>query len=229
MWCTRRFSAIAGVLFAAAVLAPGLISAQGYMVPKASNKDTLKTEKKAGDSIILEPVVDPYLYYDPTGQDYRVQSGIFFGRSHFGVETTYRPPGSAEYFNLFVGSVNGRGTGTSTPETFLTGGVSLGREIMLRDLLEEDGMEFYIRVGPGFGLATRGTFDGPDMKYYMGVHTSALMGAQKRISARSSFYLHGGGRVLWFPALNEIGFMSVPVISMGIQFSILPEIPVVRY
>lgn len=207
------------------VFIPGTVFSQ-----KSAGTDTLKTAEKTGKEIILGPVVDPHLYYDPYGNDHRIQNGLVLGRGFIGAETTYSQPGSSNYLNLTMGVYDR----ASADRIFLMGGLSLGRELLLNEagrLSGETRTEFYLRFGPGIGLAGRGVFDGSeeDRNYYMGVTSNAILGAQFKISRRTAFFVHGGGQVYWFPGLKEIGFMGTPVASFGLQFSITPEMPAVRY
>jgi hypothetical protein len=150
-------------------LIPQIMEAQHFSRIGIEEKtDSLDREIGPNKGIILKPVVDEYLYYDPYQDIYTLQNGLFLGPSHAGIETTIRHSG-------------------------------------------------------------RGVFTAYEPDFYLGVFTSAILGAELRVSDRTSLFMHGGGRVYWFPELDEIGFMGVPVISVGIQFTTSPELPMVRY
>jgi hypothetical protein len=194
--------------------------------------DTVDSEDKPAGSIILNPAADPYLFYDPVQDIFQIQSGLFIGSSHIGVETTFRRTESDRFGNIFMGVVSGSKPGSSAEETFVIGGLAYGSEYILNSYRiesERKGPEFYFRLSPGIGLAGRGVFTEFERDFYFGIHTTAIMGAQFRITDRTSFFMNGGGRVLWFPALNEVGLMGVPVISFGIQFTTSPQLPMIRY
>lgn len=214
-------------------LIPNITEAQPITLKDVSNNaDTSKTEKRPDSNIILEPVVDEYLYYDSSTEVYQVQNGIFFGRSHFGIETSIIQSGSEYFGSFFLGVVSSGETGLSNNKDYAVGGLSYGKEFLLygnREAYNGNSPQIYFRAGPGIGLAGRGVLTGSDSEYYFGVHTTLMLGAEFSLTDRTSLFMNGGGRVLWFPALNEIGLMNVPVISLGIQFSTSPGIPMLRY
>lgn len=194
--------------------------------------DTLDREKDPDKEIILKPVVEEYLYYDSYHDNFTLQNGLFLGPSHGGIETTIRYSGSDLFASLFFGALSASRSGSPVQETFTIGGISFGSEYLLsgnRRVVDQSGPEFYMRLSPGIGIAGRGVFTDYEPDFYLGVFTSAILGANLRISDRTSFFMHGGGRVIWFPGLDEIGFMGVPVISIGIQFTTSPQLPMVRY
>jgi hypothetical protein len=228
---TTIFTLCVAFLFTSMI--PQIMEAQHFSrVGIVGKTDTLDREKDANKGIILKPVVEEYLFYDPYQDIYTLQSGLFLGPSHAGIETTIRHTDHDLFASLFFGALSASRSGSPQQESFLIGGFSFGRQYLLsgnRLDLSQRGPEFYMRLSPGIGLAGRGVFTDYEPDFYMGVYTSAILGANLRISNRTSFFMQGGGRVFWFPALDEIGFMGVPVISVGIQFTTSPELPMVRY
>lgn len=182
---------------------------------------------------VLSPVADSYVFYDPYRDIMRVQSGVYAGPKHFGFESTYRIPESLQYVNLFIGIVN-----SSKSDAFWMGGLSVGREFRFNAserTRTESKTEYYFRTGTGLGVAGKGVINRRnsdlrvDSDLYIGLNSAALIGAQYHFNERTSLYIHGGGRMLWFPAVDEIGFSGVPLLSIGIQFSSAPQVPPVRF
>lgn len=94
---------------------------------------------------------------------------------------------------------------------------------------EQSRSEFYMRFGPGIGIAGRGIIEDGVMKTYLGATTSAILGAQYQLSKSTAIYMNGGGQMVWFPALSEISIMSRPIVSIGFQFSLTSGILPVRF
>lgn len=94
---------------------------------------------------------------------------------------------------------------------------------------EQSRSEFYMRFGPGIGIAGRGIIEDGVMKTYLGATTSAILGAQYQLSKSTAIYMNGGGQMVWFPALSEIGIMGRPIVSIGFQFSLTSGILPVRF
>jgi hypothetical protein len=198
------------------------------------SSDTLKagSVESDGNERILSSAADPHVFNDSYREAYRVQNGFFFGNRQIGFESTYRHSDSDYYISLMGVLLEKKPMASGANPSYLMGGFSLGREILLngeRGYLDETGTEFYFRVGPGIGIAARGYFDGEEMRTYMGLFSSATLGAQFHLSKRVAFFLHGGGQVVWFPALREIGFLGAPVAGLGFQFSFTPGIQPVSY
>ncbi len=193
--------------------------------PEYTREDTSKT-----GAIILSGAADPYVFYDSYREMYLVQSGLYAGYRQLGVESTYRHPGSVYFVNAYAGALYGSGFNSG----FVTAvaGFSIGREFVLNPTSLRAGetrTELYFRASPGMALAGRGFFGDGDPDLHFGLTTTGILGAQFRISSQSSFFIQGGGRAYWFPALNEIGFMGAPMVSFGLQFSTSPSLPMVRY
>ncbi len=214
------------------LLMPVRVLANTGLTVDVSKADTLKTEKNPGGQIITGPVADPSVYFDPYGDVFRVQSGLYAGVRHIGVESTYFSPGSSTFVDLFLGVANFRDLGSPSSAVWMSG-VSAGRDYLLSNrerFMEEGSTDLYFRIGPGVGMAGRGFFfNRRETEYSLGLHTKVLIGAQYNFSVNTSIYVHGGGRVLWFPALEEIRFTGVPLISLGFQFSTSPQVPMVRF
>lgn len=199
-------------------------------VPINDAIETARTDTSKTGAIILSGVADPYVFYDSYREMYLVQSGLYVGYRQLGVESTYRHPGSVYFMNAYAGALYGSGFNSG----FVTAvaGFSIGREFVLNPTSLRAGetrTELYFRVSPGMALAGRGFFGDGDPDLHFGLTTTGILGAQFRISSRSSFFMQGGGRAYWFPALNEIGFMGAPMVSIGLQFSTSPTLPMVRY
>jgi hypothetical protein len=213
------------------MMVPAVLPAQDmHQVPIKSALETMRSDTSRTGEIILSGAVDPSVFYDSYREMYHVQSGVYLGYGHLGIESTYRHPGSFNFLNASAGVLVGIGSNSD----FVTAiaGISMGREFLLNAEALHSGMtrtEFYFRASPGMALAGSGFFSDREPDLYFGLTTTGLLGAQFRITSRTSFFLHGGGRVYWFPALNEIGFMGAPMVSFGLQFSTSPSLPMVRY
>ncbi|MCC5941528.1 MAG: hypothetical protein JJU37_08310 [Balneolaceae bacterium] len=217
---------ILSLLFIIPAYSQGFLNSMNH-----ADSDTTAKEEKSDREIIIGPVADPYVYYDPFYESYRIQSGLFFGRGQFGVESTYMHPGSFNYVNLFIAAANVRDLSTPSSAIWISG-LAVGRDFLLSEherFMEQSSTDVYLRVGPGIGMAGRGIFDSRDSNFYLGLQTKALVGVQYNFSTQTSLYVHGGGRLLWFPALDEIRFTGLPVISIGLQFSSSPSVPMVRF
>ncbi|MCC5913827.1 MAG: hypothetical protein JJU46_05585 [Balneolaceae bacterium] len=173
---------------------------------------------------------DGFTQFTPVDQGtiYRVQNGFYAGPEHFGVESLYRHPGSRWVISVHVGAVSGDEVGSFGRDWFPMMGSSIGKDIALRET-SSDGLELYFRISQGFGIAARNFFSNQTTVAYFGGTTSALFGIQYRITDRSALFMHGGGRAYYFPALNEINFKGLPVLSFGIQFSSSVEVPMSRF
>lgn len=215
------------------VLVPGIVYPQSTPVLKDKVKsDPLESEDHNAEDIILTPVAAPILFYDPYGDTYRIQNGLMIGSGIIGVESVYRQPGSNYTINLLMGVLQRSGSGSNTERDLLFGSFSLNREVMLNiagSLSEQSRSEIYMRFGPGIGIAGRGIFEDGEIKTYLGLTTSAILGAQYQLSKRTAIFMHGGGQMVWFPGLSEIGIMGRPIISIGFQFSLTSGILPVRY
>lgn len=185
------------------------------------NSDSTAVER------VMSPAADPRVFYDPYSDIHRVQNGIYFGREHVGIESTYRVPESSQFLSLYAGLID-----PENSQAFWSGGFSYGREFRLNEIRTSAGspnVEYYFRAGPGIGIAGTGTFNRSQTEYYLGLNSTIYLGAQYHFNEKTSLFIHGGGKMFWFPSLNEVGFTTVPVISFGIQFSTSPRTPYVRY
>ncbi len=211
---------------------PNHISAQTDLVRiKTTSTDTFETNEKPDGRVVTGPVADPSIYYEPYSDVFRVQSGLYVGRRHIGIEGTFFRPGSIAFVDLFFGVTNYRDLNSPSSAAWISG-LSVGRDFFLsgrEQFIEESKTDLYIRIGPGIGMAGRGIFDNRDTEYFIGLHTKALIGAQYNFSIQTSLYVLGGGRVLWFPALDEVRFTGIPIVSVGLQFSSSPAVPMVRF
>src|SRR6056297_797963 len=214
------------------ILVPVTLNAQVTSSEDADRERTTTNVGKSTDSTavveqVMVPAADPSVFYDPYRDIHRVQNGLYFGREHFGMETTYRVPESEQFLSLYAGLIN-----PENSQSLWTGGFSYGREFRLngnRTSVNNSNIEYYFRAGPGIGIAGTGTFNGSRTEYYLGLHSTVYLGAQYHLSEKTSLFMHGGGKMLWFPSLNEVRFTTVPVISFGIQFSTSPQMPFVRF
>lgn len=187
------------------------------------------SEDEAG--VILDPGTDPYYYYDDTYPQYSLESGLVVGRSHLGFEMTLLQADSDMYGSFFGGIAGGRNSESLFDGAWIAG-ISAGQQFYLSDRLngfEANKTELYFRFGPGVGIAGRGTFLGSDSVYHFGLNANAILGAQLRISDSTSFFMHGGGRVLWYPSLQEIDLMGIPMVAAGFRYSIRNTISPVRF
>lgn len=204
-------------LLTGALLCPILLAAQS------------SSEEESG--VILDPGADPYYYYDDSYPQYSLESGLFVGRSHLGFEMTLLQADSDMFGSFFGGIAGGRNTDSLFDGAWIAG-ISAGHQFYLSERLnslEKNNTELYFRVGPGVGLAGRGTFLGSDSAYHFGLNANAILGGQIRISDNTSFFMHGGGRVLWYPSLDEIDLMGIPMVAAGFRYSITNTISPVRF
>ncbi len=181
--------------------------------------------------VILDPGADPYYYYDDSYPQYSLESGLFAGRSHLGFEMTLLQADSDMYGSFFGGIAGGRNAESLFDGAWVAG-ISAGQQFYLSERLnglEGNRTELYFRFGPGVGLAGRGTFLGSDSVYHFGLNVNAILGAQFRISDNTSFFMHGGGRVLWYPSLQEIDLIGIPMVAAGFRYSITNTISPVRF
>jgi len=213
------------------ILVPVTLNAQVTSSEDTDREHTTTNVGKSPDSTAVErvmaPAADPSVFYDPYSDIRRVQNGIYFGRDHVGIESTYRVPVSSQFLSLYAGLID-----PDKSQTFWSGGFSYGREFRLNDIRTSAGspnVEYYFRAGPGIGVGGTGTFNGSQTEYYLGFHSTVYLGAQYHFNEKTSLFIHGGGKMFWFPSLNEVGFTTVPVISFGIQFSTSPRTPYIRY
>lgn len=194
---------------------------QGDKAMSEMYTDSTATER------VVSPAADPRVFYDPYSENHRIQNGLYLGPSHVGIESTYRVPESAQYLSIFAGLIN-----PDDSQTFWSGGFSYGREFRLNDASKSSGssnVEYYFRAGPGIGIAGAGMFNGSQTEYYMGLNSTVYLGAQYHLNEKTSLFIHGGGKMFWFPSLNEVGFTTIPVISFGIQFSTSSQMPFIRF
>jgi hypothetical protein len=219
------------IFLSAIVWLPVLTFAQGAISHSVDSERSKPNVGINSDSTSIErvmiPAVDPYVFYDPYRDIHRAQSGLYFGRKTFGIETTYRVPKSLQYVSLYAGLIN-----PENSQTLWTGGFSYGREFRLNDKsssTENSNVEYYFRAGPGIGIVGTGTFSGSRTEYALGLHSTMYLGAQYHLSEKTSLFVHGGGKTFWFPSLNEVGFITAPVISFGFQFSTSPQVPFIQF
>lgn len=198
-----------------------LADTEGARSKVGSNSDSTTVER------VMSPAADPRVFYDPYRDIHRVQNGIYFGRRHVGIESTYRVPESSQFLSLYAGLIE-----PESSQTLWSGGFSYGSEFRLNDIRTSAGssnVEYYFRAGPGIGIAGTGTFNRSQTEYYLGLNSTIYLGAQYHFNEKTSLFIHGGGKMFWFPSLNEVGFTTVPVISFGIQFSTSPRTPFIQY
>ncbi|REL29066.1 hypothetical protein DYD21_14475 [Rhodohalobacter sp. SW132] len=159
-------------------------------------------------------------YYAQNEIDYRMETGLFFGFSHPGIEASLLQPYIPVYGSFFLGFAGERSSRALVPDTWVSG-ITIGREYYVRGSLDdvtEERVSLYFRAGPGIGLAGTGSFLGPDANYYFGFNGQLIAGMDVRLSDRTKLYLHVGGRSLWYPALDDIGFFVTPYFSFGVRF-----------
>jgi len=155
--------------------------------------------------------------------DYRIESGLFFGFSHLGIEASLLQPYLPVYGSYFLGFAGDRTSGALVPDIWVSG-ISIGREFYFRGSLNEmsdQRVSLYMRAGPGIGLSGTGSVLGPDANYFFGFNGHLFAGMDVSLSDRTTFYIHAGGRTLWYPALDDIGFFISPYVSFGIRFRLL--------
>lgn len=195
----------------------------------AAAADTIWSELKN-----MELIADPGLHYAGPDINYQLGSGLFIGRSHFGLEMFLLQDYSSLYGSFFAGMINS-GSHNADRGSAWVSGVGIGREVQLRersDHVDYNRVDFYFRAGAGFGFAGRGTLlgIGGDTDFHVGFHTHALAGAQVNFSDRTAFYAQGGGRMMYFPSLSRVELFSTPMVSIGFRFTTggAPD-PPVRY
>lgn len=164
----------------------------------------------------------------PCETDYRVQNGLFLGPGLLGAESIYRHPGSPWLISVHGGLIAAEERLISGRDRFPFVGAVLGREISIGEREIDSRAEFYFRIGQGFGLASRNVFSNQTSVAYLGLTTQATIGAQYAITDRTAIFIHGGGRVHYFPALNKIKFRAGPVVNFGLQFRSTPDVPMGR-
>ena len=196
------------------------------------NADTTEAVSDTTDSDrVLSPGADPYVFYDPTAEPLVVmQAGAFLGMEEFGMEATLRNTNSDLFATLFVSSFHGVQSDLQNYRRMMSIGLTGGKEILFSASHSgPDASRFYGRVGPGIGLAGGTRIHDSGTDYYIGIHSTVLIGGLAHLSRNTSVYAEVGARTAWFPALNEVGVIAGPHLSIGFQFSSSSAIPSVRY
>lgn len=159
-----------------------------------------------------------------------LENGFLLGSSFIGFDITILHSDSEFYTSLF-GGLTGFGSDTFTSGAWVAG-ISAGKQFYLREKFvaaEQQNVNLYVRTGPGIGLGGTNGFIFSDSRYHVGLNGDALLGAELRISDTTSFYMQGGGKLLWYPSLDEVGFLGVPMVSAGFRFNLSNSVSPVRY
>lgn len=205
--------------------------------------DTSETEKEDSTSsaIILLPDTDPYNIYSTPYQDRReyFTSGLFFGKYGLGFEGIYRPEQSSIYAGLVALSTWSSviKEGNSSPGIFT--GATVGYHLPFgvshpryRIHGEPETFHFYVRAGPGLGIASTRRFTSgtrSEREREIGVFLSGSGGFIVPFSQRSQFYLEAGWRGFWFPGADDLNFIGGPTLTFGFTFSFGGGIDPVRF
>ncbi len=184
--------------------------------PKEGSIDSLHYDTKKIDSL---EYVRPWF-----GSRFVLENGVFFGESHIGVEAVILHPDRTLYAGFFIGKVGGQSLfrDISLYEGTWVGGVALGHQVYLRDGFspsDQNILEFYFRSGSGLGVGKPEQNSENGTNIYGGFHTQGLIGVQLKLFDDFWFYTQGGGRLLWFPKLEEIGLLGIPIVAVGFRIS----------
>lgn len=203
--------------------------------------DTVKSEEddSTSSSILLYPDTDPYNYYAYTDRHPEsFRSGFFFGNYGLGVEGVYRAELSSFYAGMFTA------TGGSTVLTSEQAHLSMFTGFMIgyyhafgvsdpvyRLPGEQERFHFYVRMGPGLGLASVRRMDGYsiDSDRELGIFLGSHGGFEVSVSDRSRFYMEAGFRGFWFPGADDLGFLGGPSLSIGFVFNFSDDLNPFRY
>jgi len=189
------------------------------------------TDQESGDSgVIQAPFRGPDVQGGSITPGTSLENGFLIGRSFIGFDVTILHSDSELYTSLF-GGLTGFGGDTFTSGAWVAG-ISAGKQFYLREKFvaaEQQNVNLYIRTGPGIGLGGSNGFVFSDTRHHVGLNGDAILGADLRISDHTSFFMQGGGKLLWYPSLDEVGFLGVPMVSAGFRFNLSNPVPPVRY
>lgn len=180
---------------------------------------------------ILIPGTNPY--YPTDEPEWFRQAGVFYGGSGLGLEYTTRPPDGRYYGSIFASSM----TEPDNSRYTVMSGLTIGYETVLYPVRRRgevlrtdiDGTQFYLRIGPGFGIAGIARQNG-EFEVHPGVHTSTAVGALTKIGGqRGALFFEMSGRLGWFPSLDEMHFIGGPQLSIGFLIFSPQQIPVYQY
>lgn len=163
---------------------------------------------------------------------YLVQGGGFLSTLGGGMEITWRPGLAPWYGNFSLSSMMNPGERIPEANRIFTAGIMVGYERMFYSTQPQsfskeasvvyagaDGTQFYIRVGPGIGVAGVGKINSHSLEYYPLIHSTAVAGTLLSVAENISIYFELGGRMAWTPTLDEMRFLAGPQLNIGIQFS----------
>lgn len=175
--------------------------------------DTVKNEDPDGRAV--HPAADPMVFFDPVDPIFELQSGIYAGTMDLGAEFTVMNRYYDFYATIFGSYHFGLNRRVVNSQRNLHGGVTFGKEYLLRETGEYDaGTRFYSRMGPGISFSQIVYDDHRNERLYFGLHSSFLVGATGRDTRVGRPYIEVSLRTVWFPALD------VSVVNAGLQVSI---------
>ena len=178
-----------------------------------ASADTVKNEDPDGRAV--HPAADPMVFFDPVDPIFELQSGIYAGTMDLGAEFTVMNRYYDFYATIFGSYHFGLNRRVVNSQRNLHGGVTFGKEFLLRETGEfNDGTRYYARVGPGFSFSQIVFEDNRNERLYFGFHSSFLVGATGRDTRVGRPYIEASLRTVWFPALDDA------VLNAGLQVSI---------
>lgn len=185
----------------------------GIIVAQSQNKESFETLNYNTEKVDTLDYVDTEF-----SANLVVENGFFFGESHLGVEAIILQPGQNIFAGFFVGTVGNN----SLIGSAWVGGITLCQQKYLRDgnsHLNNNVLKFYFRSGLGVGIGHHKSDLESDTELYGGLHLQGVVGSQLKVFDRFWFYTQGGGRLMWFPAVEDIGFFGTPMLAAGFRVS----------
>jgi hypothetical protein len=178
---------------------------------------------------VLHPAAHPYVFYEPYDSAFLYQSGVFAGFSLVGIEFSF----VNRYRNLF-GTLHAgyhlRPQNRGGMDQIYTAGAGFGRQFILHASgTSSGGTVYYARVAPGIDMASTGGQFGQSGNTFLGLQTTAIVGAQRSLGGFGSIYAETGTRMSWFPTFEEARWMGGPQLSVGFIFSGSRDIVPVRF
>lgn len=175
--------------------------------------DTVKNNDS--DDRVVHPEADPMVFYDPVDPIFEMQSGIYAGTMDIGAEFTVVNRYYDFYATLFGSYHYGLNRRVQHSQRNLHGGVTFGKEYLLRETGEfGDGTRYYARMGPGISFSQIVYDNFQSEQLYFGLHSSFAAGASGHQTSIGRPYIEFSLRTVWFPELDDA------VLNAGLQVSI---------
>ncbi|NBC25515.1 MAG: hypothetical protein GVY08_01505 [Bacteroidetes bacterium] len=208
-----------------------LLAAAGMLTMASDQAFSQQTDREGGDSgVIQAPFRGPDVQGGTVTPGTSLENGFLIGRSFIGFDITILDS-EREFYSSLFGGLTGFGSDSFTSGAWVAG-ISVGKQFYLREKFvaaQQQNVNLYIRTGPGIGLGGSNGFVFSDSRHHVGLNGDAILGADLRISDHTSFFMQGGGKLLWYPSLDEVGFLGVPMVSAGFRFNLSNSVPPVRY